>query len=167
MALAGHPFAVYVMRHGETAFNAQGRYQGARDDSPLTVRGRQQAVDIALRLKDVFDNPDPPRFVSSPLGRATTTTQVILETLGLPDDAYTTDYRLREIDLGEHQGLRIEDRRREILPTGGDDGAAAVRVEMRRRAVRGRNARAHPVGRHELARHDDEATVARPPGRAT
>ncbi len=101
MALAGHPFAVYVMRHGETAFNAQGRYQGARDDSPLTVRGRQQAVDIALRLKDVFDNPDPPRFVSSPLGRATTTTQVILETLGLPDDAYTTDYRLREIDLGD------------------------------------------------------------------
>ena len=108
MALAGHPFAVYVMRHGETAFNAQGRYQGARDDSPLTVRGRQQAVDIALRLKDVFDNPDPPRFVTSPLGRATTTTQVILETLGLPDDAYTTDYRLREIDLGDWSGKVIE-----------------------------------------------------------
>ena len=65
MPLTAHPFPVYVTRHGETAFNAQGRYQGARDDSPLTIRGREQAIDIALRLKDVFDGPNPPRFVSS------------------------------------------------------------------------------------------------------
>ena len=108
MSLIAHPFPVYVTRHGETAFNAQGRYQGARDDSPLTIRGRQQAVDIALRLRDVFDNPNPPRFVSSPLGRATTTAQIMLQTLGLPDDAYTTDYRLREIDLGDWSGKVIE-----------------------------------------------------------
>jgi len=108
MPLTAHPFPVYVTRHGETAFNAQGRYQGARDDSPLTIRGREQAIDIALRLKDVFDGPNPPRFVSSPLGRATTTTQILLQTLGLPEDAYTTDFRLREIDLGDWSGKVIE-----------------------------------------------------------
>ena len=108
MALVDHPFPVYVTRHGETAFNAQGRYQGARDDSPLTIRGRQQALDIALRLKDEFDGVAAPSFVSSPLGRATTTTQLILQTLGLADDAYTTDFRLREIDLGDWSGKVIE-----------------------------------------------------------
>jgi probable phosphoglycerate mutase len=108
MILNGHPFPVYITRHGETALNAQGRYQGARDDSPLTIRGRQQALDIALRLRDVFDGTMPPRFVSSPLGRATTTTQIMLGALALPEDSYTTDFRLREIDLGDWSGKVIE-----------------------------------------------------------
>jgi probable phosphoglycerate mutase len=108
MTLAAHPFPVYVTRHGETAFNAQGRYQGGRDDSPLTIRGRQQALDIALLLKGVVSIQDPPRVVSSPLGRATTTTQIILQTLALPEDSYTTDFRLREIDLGDWSGRGIE-----------------------------------------------------------
>jgi broad specificity phosphatase PhoE len=108
MSLKDHSFPVYVTRHGETVLNAQGRYQGARDDSPLTIRGRQQAFDIAIRLRDVFDGAAPPQFVSSPLGRATTTTQIMLHTLGLPEDAYTTDFRLREIDLGDWSGKAIE-----------------------------------------------------------
>jgi len=108
MPLIDHPFPVYVTRHGETTLNAQGRYQGARGDSPLTIRGRQQAFDIALLLRDVISGGPPPQFVSSPLGRATTTTQIILQTLSLPEDSYTTDFRLRELDLGDWSGRVIE-----------------------------------------------------------
>ena len=108
MPLPRHGFPVYLTRHGETVFNAQGRYQGARDDSPLTIRGRQQAHDIALLLRDVISSETPPQFVSSPLGRAITTTQIILRTLSLPEDGYTTDIRLREIDLGDWSGRVIE-----------------------------------------------------------
>jgi probable phosphoglycerate mutase len=108
MPLIDQPFPVYVTRHGETAFNAQGRYQGARDDSPLTIRGRQHAFDVALLLRDVVNGGKPPHFVTSPLGRATTTTQLILQTLSLPEDSYTTDFRIREIDLGDWSGRVIE-----------------------------------------------------------
>ena len=108
MPLAAHPFPVYFARHGETVFNAQGRYQGARDDSPLTLRGRKHAVDIAALFRGLISTAAPPKFVSSPLGRATTTTQIILKELALPEDAYTTDFRVREIDLGDWSGRVVE-----------------------------------------------------------
>ena len=42
VAMFDHP-ELYILRHGETIWNRQGRYQG-RKDSPLTQKGRQQAV---------------------------------------------------------------------------------------------------------------------------
>ncbi|MDC0431347.1 histidine phosphatase family protein [Paracoccaceae bacterium] len=37
-----HP-DLYILRHGETVWNRQGRFQG-RKDSPLTEKGRQQTM---------------------------------------------------------------------------------------------------------------------------
>lgn len=46
---------IYIMRHGETAWNAENRILGSTD-MPLNERGRQQAREAALKLKEVhFD----------------------------------------------------------------------------------------------------------------
>jgi probable phosphoglycerate mutase len=95
---------LFFCRHGETEANAQGLFQG-RNDTPLTERGRQQAREMALILRDFLPKDGPVRFVSSPLGRARATMEILRETLGLPVKDYETDPRLMEIDLGRWSGL--------------------------------------------------------------
>jgi len=108
MALSGpENFPVFFARHGETVYNVQDRYQGNRDDSPLTERGREQSRDLALILRDFISTGPPPRFVCSPLGRACATMEIVLGELGLPRDSYTTDPHLLEIDLGEWSGREV------------------------------------------------------------
>ena len=46
-----HP-DLYILRHGETVWNRQGRFQG-RKDSPLTEKGRQQALAQRISLNAV------------------------------------------------------------------------------------------------------------------
>src|SRR3954471_18635626 len=86
-----HP--IYLARHGETEFNVLRRWQGSRNDSPLTERGRLQARDTGLVLRDLIDLEAPPRFVASPQPRARATMEIALETLGLPKAGYTVDAR--------------------------------------------------------------------------
>ena len=109
MALKQLDFPVYFARHGETIFNVEGRYQGNRDDSALTELGREQAHDVALILRDFISTETPPRFVSSPLGRARATMEIVLGHLKLPLHSYTVDARLVEIDLGEWSGRYVRD----------------------------------------------------------
>lgn len=71
--------SVYLARHGQTEWNAQGRWQGQLD-SPLTALGREQAHTVAAL---VADEPVDAVFCS-PLGRAAATTQVCGDRLGLP-----------------------------------------------------------------------------------
>lgn len=80
------------MRHGETEANAERRLLG-RLESPLTARGRTQAVAIGGMLRPVG------RLVSSPLGRAVDTASA----LGL-DVAVEVDERWVEVDYGEYDG---------------------------------------------------------------
>ncbi len=110
-----HP--IYFARHGETEFNAERRWQGSGNDSPLTARGREHARETGLILRGIIDISNPPRFVSSPLGRARATMDQALDALRLPPDEYTTDERLVEIDLGEWTGtladhVKVHDRER-------------------------------------------------------
>jgi len=96
--------ALYLLRHGETEWNAIRRFQG-RSDSPLTARGRLQALRYAAALKreSVFG-----KFclVSSPLGRATATAQIIGKDLGMP---VSFDEKLVEISLGYWDGLTFDE----------------------------------------------------------
>src|SRR4051812_27470632 len=92
-----HP--IYLARHGETEFNVQRRWQGSRNDSPLTARGRAQARDTGLVLRDLIDIDAPPRFVASPQPRARATMEIVLATLGLPETGFETDERLVELDV--------------------------------------------------------------------
>jgi probable phosphoglycerate mutase len=101
---------VYYIRHGETAWNAEGRFQGSRD-IPLNERGRTQASAAGEILRDLIARdarqPHHLGYVSSPLGRARTTMGLLRGSLGLPVDGYAIEHRLREIGWGDWEGLTI------------------------------------------------------------
>lgn len=96
---------LYFCRHGETEANVEKRFQGLTIDTPLTPKGREQSRAVALLLKQAAVNVPALNYVSSPLGRARATMEIVREALDLPVKGYTTDARLQEIDLGEWDGL--------------------------------------------------------------
>ena len=94
---------IYVMRHGETEWNAEGRFQGALN-SPLTEQGRAQAQTLADTLAPLDLSAFDVRV--SPQGRAFETAAIALSRQVL---FLRTDDRLREIDVGDWSGkLRTE-----------------------------------------------------------
>jgi probable phosphoglycerate mutase len=95
MALSKETTLVLI-RHGETEWNREGRYQG-HQDSPLTGRGVKQAGAVAKALA----NEPFTAFYSSDLGRAVQTAAVITEAIGT---GFRTDIRLREQHYGLLQG---------------------------------------------------------------
>ena len=106
---------VYYIRHGETAWNAAGRFQGSQD-IPLNELGRSQAVTsggilAGLIARDGHQAAALP-FVASPLGRARLTMELVRETLQLPPDDYAIDSRLREIGYGQWEGLTLPEMER-------------------------------------------------------
>ena len=110
MALELKPhITLYFARHGETEANVQRRFQG-RNDTPLTARGRVQALMIASILAGCLKDRPVPHFVASPMPRTRTTMEMILEALGRPR-VYDTDPRLMEIDLGAWSGLTDDEAR--------------------------------------------------------
>ena len=100
---------LYFARHGETEANVQRRFQGT-NDTPLTAHGRVQAQMLAAILAERLADKTTPHFVCSPLPRARTTMELILDALGLPR-VYDTDPRLMEIDLGAWSGLTDDEAR--------------------------------------------------------
>jgi broad specificity phosphatase PhoE len=101
---------IYYMRHGETAWNAEGRLQGTLD-APLNDRGRAQASHAGHVLADLLkrdgrDKASLP-FVASPLGRARATMELVRQVLELPPDDYALDDRLREIGYGVWEGSTL------------------------------------------------------------
>ena len=95
---------IYLVRHGQTAFNAERRQQG-RLDSPLTALGRAQAAAVGRLLQGLVGQADGWRLVASPLGRAQDTAGIIGDALGLPVE---TDERVTEVSFGEWDG-RLRD----------------------------------------------------------
>jgi broad specificity phosphatase PhoE len=88
---------VFIVRHGETEWNVQGRRQGQLD-SPLTEAGRSSAQRVSVLLSEL----DPDALISSPLGRAWSTALIIDAALGL---GVRSEVGLSEIDHGELGGL--------------------------------------------------------------
>jgi broad specificity phosphatase PhoE len=101
---------IYYIRHGETAWNAEGRFQGSQD-IPLNDLGRRQAADAGGILTDLFarDRRDESAltFVASPLGRARSTMELVRGMLKLPTGEYAVDDRLREIGYGRWEGSTL------------------------------------------------------------
>jgi broad specificity phosphatase PhoE len=101
---------IYYIRHGETAWNAQGRFQGSQD-IPLNDLGRRQAADAGGILTDLFArdgrNPSSLAFVASPLSRARATMELVRGVLKLPTGGYAVDDRLREIGYGRWEGATL------------------------------------------------------------
>jgi broad specificity phosphatase PhoE len=101
---------IYYIRHGETAWNAEGRFQGSQD-IPLNDLGRTQAVTAGEILADLLTRDGREAssmpFVASPLGRARLTMELMRGKLKLPPDQYAVDDRLREIGYGQWEGLTL------------------------------------------------------------
>jgi probable phosphoglycerate mutase len=101
---------IYYIRHGETAWNAEGRFQGSQD-IPLNDLGRTQAVAAGEILADLLTRDGREAsslpFIASQLGRARLTMELMRGTLQLPPDQYAVDDRLREIGYGHWEGLTL------------------------------------------------------------
>lgn len=85
-----------LVRHGETDWNSERRWQG-HADQPLNEVGRRQAREVAEQLAG---RPIDAVYASD-LSRAHETAEIIAGRLGLP---VTTDERLREVDVGDWSG---------------------------------------------------------------
>ncbi|MFO7320780.1 MAG: histidine phosphatase family protein [Chloroflexota bacterium] len=94
---------VYLIRHGQTAWNVEGRWQGF-EATPLNAVGLEQARALAAywptRLSAIY---------SSDLARAWQTAEILATAQGIRPIA---DERLREFNLGIFQGLTWEEMQR-------------------------------------------------------
>lgn len=88
---------VILVRHGQTDYNKQERYQGFLD-IPLNENGLAQADQLAASLKDVPIDV----FIASPLKRAYVTTEKCAKAKGM--EISYTDERLKEINYGKWAG---------------------------------------------------------------
>jgi broad specificity phosphatase PhoE len=131
--------AVYLARHGETAWSLSGQHTG-RTDLPLTERGQRNARQLGERLKGF----NFAKVFTSPLQRAART----CELAGFGSVA-EVDRDLLEWDYGQYEGRRSAEIRRErpdwqLFRDGGPGGetpaqvgARADRVVSRVRAISG------------------------------
>lgn len=85
---------LWLVRHGETLWNEEGRVQG-QSDPPLSALGRVQAEKLASRLAYTPFSA----VYSSDLERTVETAR-----LALPDACVNTDVRLRELHFGAWEG---------------------------------------------------------------
>lgn len=124
---------LYLLRHGQTEFNVKKLVQG-RCDSPLTDLGRQQAGMAAAWLKDYDVVPD--KVVSSPLGRAMDTADLVATELlgqnasvepceGIIERCYGT------FEEGPHDALPTDvwEPGEDLVPFGGE-GSQALQKRM-------------------------------------
>ncbi|HBO24129.1 MULTISPECIES: 2,3-diphosphoglycerate-dependent phosphoglycerate mutase GpmB [unclassified Providencia] len=91
---------VYLVRHGETEWNVARRIQG-QSDSPLTATGRQQATQVAKRVK----SEGITHIITSDMGRTLETAQIIADECGCE---IITEPRLRELNMGVLEQRSIE-----------------------------------------------------------
>lgn len=129
---------IWLVRHGETEWNLEQRHQGHLDSS-LTDRGRQQAVALGKRLRTAVATDRIEQILTSPLGRARDTAEILAATLELDPGRIAVDARLREISWGKWDGMTTgeidrafpgeRDRRRlgrwAYVPAGGESYAMA------------------------------------------
>lgn len=109
---------LYLIRHGQTDWNRDSRYQGQRD-IPLNDTGRAQARRQGDILKSRMPDLAAADFVSSPLERAVETMQLIRAALGLDLNGYRTDPAILELSYGHWEGELASE-----LPEKDPDGVA-------------------------------------------
>jgi broad specificity phosphatase PhoE len=92
---------VILVRHGETSANRD-RHFGVSDSTPLTERGEQQALELALKLRERFRSE---RLLSSHFQRARQTSTILARELGLTVELLPG---IHERDFGYLKGLGYE-----------------------------------------------------------
>jgi broad specificity phosphatase PhoE len=92
---------ILLVRHGETDWNRERRFQG-HADTPLNEAGRAQAAALA----DALVNDGLTAVYTSPLQRASETAAIVASRLGLDVKPLEA---LREIHVGDWQGLTVDE----------------------------------------------------------
>jgi len=142
---------LWLVRHGQTDWNIEGRWQG-HADIPLNLTGLEQARRLAAKLAETGQAFQA--IFSSDLKRAFQTAQEIGKSLGLP---VHKDRRLREISKGEWEGMlvsqvstlsteAIRQRRDDPLYSRAPGGESLVEVAARLSSAADDISRAYPVG---------------------
>jgi broad specificity phosphatase PhoE len=103
--VGGHINSVYLARHGETAYNHEGRFQG-QQQVPLNDTGRAQAAELAERAAGYGFRA----LWCSPLLRARETADIVAARIGLEP---VEDPRLMETDAGDWTDRTFADVRAE------------------------------------------------------
>ncbi|EGQ8513401.1 histidine phosphatase family protein [Vibrio parahaemolyticus] len=103
---------IFVLRHGETEFNADKKLQG-HCNSSLTSKGSDQARRVGTTLKQYVENR-PFRVYSSTLGRALQTSQIVCEELNYSYENLNKESRLKEFSLGEWEQRTIPSLEQEV-----------------------------------------------------
>lgn len=142
---------IWLVRHGQTDWNAAGRWQGQTPFAPpLNATGHAQAQALAEELaRASYD-----AIYSSDLLRAKQTAEIIAVRIGLP---VLFDARLREVSLGAWEGLlgaeverdfplELAERRTDPANQRPPDGETVTEVAERVRAVLSNIHGARPVG---------------------
>ena len=118
---------LYFVRHGETDWNRERRLQG-QHDIPLNALGRAQAQRCGVLMRDLLGRNGREitdyDYVSSPLGRARETMELMRGTMGLEPGAYRTDARLMEMSFGRWEGFtyaELQSREAEALAAREND----------------------------------------------
>ena len=106
------------VRHGETDWNRELRFQGQKDVE-LNALGRRQAARNGRALAGILRAGEW-RFVASPLGRSLETMRILLEAAGQPTGTFATDPALLEANYGEWEGRTLAE-----IATGDPEAARA------------------------------------------
>lgn len=113
---------VVLIRHGETDWNAERRWQG-HSDVPLNANGLAQAEALASQLKSVGVE----EVVTSDLARALETGRIVSQHLGVP---FHSSAEIRELNLGLVEG-RFADEVLSLLGQEVIDEWSSIRPEKR------------------------------------
>ena len=93
------------IRHGETDWNRELRFQGQQDIA-LNDHGRRQAERNGRAVAGILAERDW-RLIASPLARTVETMRLVLAAARQPDRPFSTDPALREASYGEWEGLTL------------------------------------------------------------
>lgn len=104
---------LYVIRHGETDWNREQRFQG-QTDIPLNALGRSQARRNGEALAALGVDFSGFAFVSSPLVRAADTMRIARTAMGLEPDAFSFDDRLKEVSYGDWERHTLSELERTV-----------------------------------------------------
>lgn len=106
----------FIMRHGETVYNAARRLQANHIHTPLTRLGTEQALAMGAALRAALGPSPAATLHVSETGRALQTAALIAQELGLDWFVARRTHHLKEIDMGAWCGRLYDDVEAEVGP---------------------------------------------------
>ncbi len=104
---------IYLIRHGQTDWNLEGRFQG-REDIPLNAHGMFQATECGKAITDTTFKA----VITSPLSRAKKTAEIIAKQVGI--DTIIIEEQITERDFSNVSGMTPKEREA-FYASGGED----------------------------------------------